>query len=359
MRLPNCARAMSLCASLACAVLAGIGHAHVDIVRLSLAQLFLQADVVALARIDAVSDRDLGENGAPALLEVVSATSLEQFKGADATRFDFFLDAHGPASYRAGDTVVLFLEKPASQHPLARYVELGKLDYLSHQVRNTEHIVDASALSEYRAVLGAYAGAMAKGEQTGQPDNVKSILMSMLDSESPALVESGLIDWQATGAGLYFNKRDIERLVAMTRDDARPINLRLAILRTLASQQLVGPEAWDPLFTQTTGADLVAVIRSTGEYESRHFAPTLRGLIQSPSEPLAEAAARALGSPVYRGSEALVGTLLESESLRLNYAAVAALVGMNSEQAEVILQYAAQDHPNEKVRRLVNARLNQ
>lgn len=359
MRLPNRARAISLWASLACAVLAGMGYTHIDAVRLSLAQLFLQADVVALARIDVVSDRDLGEDGAPALLEVVSATVVEQFKGEQITRFDFFLDAHGPARYRAGDTAVLFLEKPDSQHSLARYVEQGKLDYLSHQVRNTEHIVDDASLSDYRTVLEGYAGAMSKGESAARPDKIKSILMLMLGSESSTLVESGLIDWQTGGAGLHFNKRDVQRLVAMTRDDTRPINIRLAILRTLASQQLVGPEAWDPLFTQTAGADLVAVIRSTGGYESEHFAPTLQGLLRSSSEPLAEAAARTLGHPSYRGSEAAVGTLLEDDNQRLNYAAVAALVGMNSEQGDAILQNAARDHPNDKVRRLINARLNQ
>ena len=53
---------------------AGIGHAHVDAVRLSLSQLFLQSDVVVLARIDAVADRDLGEEGRQELLELVSAT---------------------------------------------------------------------------------------------------------------------------------------------------------------------------------------------------------------------------------------------------------------------------------------------
>ena len=358
MRLQGCTRAVTLWSSLVVATFADSGHAHIDAVRLSLAQLFLRADAVALARIDAVSDRNLGDDGHQALLEVVTATVVEQFKGEDTTpRVDFFLDAHGPAHYSAGDTVVLFLETPDPQHPLARYVTIGKLDYLSHQVRNTEHIVDESSLSDYRWVLGKYSDALADGEPAGAPDSAEAILMRMLGSASPALVESALIDWQNAGAGLRFDKRDIQRLVAMTREDARPINLRLAILRILASQQLVGPEAWDPLFTQTAEADLVPVVRSTRGYESRHFAPTLRELLTSPREPLAEAAARALGHPIYTGSEAAVGTLLESDSQRLNYAAVAALAGMKSERSLAILQKAAKDHPNERVRRLIDARL--
>ena len=357
MRLAGCTRAVTLWASLVFATFSNTGHAHIDTVRLSLAQLFLQADAVALARIVAVSDRDFGDAGRQALLEVVTATVVEQFKGEDTAQVDFFLDAHGPAHYRAGDTVVLFLETPDPHHPLARHLNSGKLDYLSHQVRNTEHVVDEASLSDYRWVLGKYSDVLANGKPAGVPSSVEAILMRMLSSASPALVESALIDWQNAGAGFHFDKRDVQHLVAMTREDVRPINLRLSILRMLASRQLVGPEAWDALFTQTAEADLVPVVRSTRGFESRHFAPALLALLESSSEPLAEAATRALGHPIYTGSEAAVGTLLESDSQRLNYAAVAALVGMKSEQSLAILQKAARNHPNEKVRRLIDAKL--
>jgi len=357
MRLRECTRAVSLWASLVIATFSSGGHAHIDTVRLSLAQLFLQADAVALARIDAVSDRNLGDDGRQALLEVVTATVVAQFKGDDAAQLEFFLDAHGPAHYRAGDTVVLFLETPDPHHPLARHVDSGKLDYISHQVRNTEHIVDESSLSDYRWVLARYSDALADGEPASATNSAEVILMRMLNSASPALVESALIDWQNAGAGLRFGKHDVQHLVAMTREDVRPINLRLSILRMLASQQLVGPEAWDALFTQTAEADLMPVVRSTRGFENRHFAPTLRQLLKRSSEPLAEAAARALGHPVYTGSEAAVGSLLESDSQRLNYAGVAALVGMKSKQSVAILRNAARDHPNEKVRRMIDAKL--
>ena len=349
------ARAISLSASLAWLMFAGDGHAHVDAVRVSLAQLFLQADVVVLARIDAVSDRDLGEDGKQELLEVVTATVIEQFKGQAEGQLDVFLDAHGPAYYRPGDTAVLFLERPGSQTTLAGYVQQGKLDYLSRQVRNTEHIVQASDLPDYRRVLREYSAALR--EPTDASGRAEHIVLRMLESASPALVESALIDWQNSGAGMRFDEREIQQIVAITRDDGRPINLRLAILRTLASQQLVGPEAWDPLFTQDTEMDLVAVIRSTQGYESRHFAPGLQEMLEGSSEPLAEAAARALGHPVYTGSEAAIGKLLESNSQRLNYAAVAALAVINSQQSLTILQEAGKYHPDEKVRRLIDARL--
>jgi hypothetical protein len=355
MQLPLNARAASLWAFFAWLIFAGGGHAHIDAVRLSLAQLFLQADVVVLARIDAVSDRDFGEDGKQELLEVVTATVIEQSKGQAESQLDIFLDAHGPAHYRPGDMAVLFLERPGSQHRLARYVQQGKLDFLSQQVRNTEHIVHASDLPDYRWVLGKYSAALR--ETTGGSESAESILLRMLDSASPALVESALIDWQNTGAGLRFDEREVQQIIAITRDDARPINLRLAILRTLASQDLVGPEAWDALFAQSSEQQLVPVVRSTRGYEDRHFAPTLQGLLDSSSEPLAEAAARALGHPVYTGSEAALGKLLERGSQRLNYAAVAALAEINSGQSLTILQAAARYHPDEKVRRLIDARV--
>jgi HEAT repeat protein len=50
--------------------------------------------------------------------------------------------------------------------------------------------------------------------------------------------------------------------------------------------------------------------------------------------------------------------LLDSDNLRLNYAAVSALLGINSEQARLLLEEAAASHPNAKVRRMIFARIN-
>ena len=328
-----------------------------DAVRVSLAQLFMQADVVALARIDAVADRHIGETDRTDLLEVVTATLIEPFKGQAGAKLDFFLDAHGPAYYRPGDTVVLFLETPASGHPLARYVEAGNLDYLSRQVRATEHIVEVRSLSDYRWVLGRYADALAGGSSKPSPGHMESTLFRMLQSDAPGLVESALIDWQTAGAHLQFSEEQVQGLVETTQEADRPLNLRLAILRTLAQQRLTGPEAWDALFNQAVAADLLAVIRSTQGQENAYFEPALRKLLGSADEDIAGAAARALGHPAYRGSESALGKLLDSDSPRLNYAAVAGLAGMNSPQSLAILREAGQDHTDERVRRLIGARL--
>jgi hypothetical protein len=289
-------------------------------------------------------------------------------------------DAHGPAHYRAGDTAVLFLEQPDAQHGLHRFVARGELDYISRQVRNTEHVVRDAWLADYRWVLGQYArsgnasaaaadaaaaDAAAAGADTATTGTtasvptaavgVERVLMRMLDSDAPALVESALIDWQSTG--VRFNAADVGRLVDITREPGKPINLRLAILRTLAGQQLVGPAAWDPLFDGSQVRDLVAVTRSTRGFEHKHFQPRLEGFLQSADDTLVEVAARALGDPVYAGSEAALDALLSGTDLRLNYAAVAGLIGIQSPRGRAILQREALAHPNPKVRRQIQARL--
>jgi hypothetical protein len=50
--------------------------------------------------------------------------------------------------------------------------------------------------------------------------------------------------------------------------------------------------------------------------------------------------------------------LLNSDNLRLNYAAVSALLGINSQEARALLQDAAASHPNAKVRRMISAHMN-
>ena len=332
-------------------------HAHVDAVRVSLAQLFLQAELVALAHIDSVAERNLSEVDRPELLEVVTATVIEQFKGPSTMKLDFFLDAHGPAHYQPGDTVVLFLEKPGSGHPLVRYVEKGKLDYLSQQVRTTEHIVEDSSRPDYLWVLARYSDALPGVNSNPPASGMASTLLRMLQSDAPALVESALLDWQTAGAQLQFNEDQVRALLEVTREVDRPLNLRLAILRSMAQQRLVGPEAWDALFNRAAAADLVPVIRSTQGYENAYFEPTLRKLLGSADEDIAGAAARALGHPAYRGSESALGKLLDSDSRRLNYAAVAGLAGINSPQGLAILRETGRNHPDERVRRLIDAKL--
>lgn len=81
-------------------------------------------------------------------------------------------------------------------------------------------------------------------------------------------------------------------------------------------------------------------------------------LLDNPSGSLAEGAARALGHPTYAGAEPSLKPLLNSDNQRLNYAAVSALLGINSQQAREFLQDAADNHPNAKVRRMISARMN-
>jgi len=78
-------------------------------------------------------------------------------------------------------------------------------------------------------------------------------------------------------------------------------------------------------------------------------------LLDHPSGSLTEGAARALGHPAYAGAEPSLKPLLNSDNQRLNYAAVSALLGINSLEARALLQDAAANHPNAKVRRMISA----
>jgi hypothetical protein len=226
-------------------------------------------------------------------------------------------------------------------------------------------VVEDAWLADYRWVLGQYAlsdngsaAAAPAGAMVTAPSEtpgVEPVLMRMLESDAPALLESALIDWQSTG--VRFGAAEVERLIDVTRTPGKPINLRLSILRMLAGQKLVGPTAWDPLFDGSRGKDLTAVTRSTRGFEHKHFQPRLQGFLYGADDALVEVAARALGHPVYAGSETALDALLERSDLRLNYAAVAGLVGIQSPRGRAILQREALEHPNPKVRRQIKARL--
>jgi hypothetical protein len=119
-----------------------------------------------------------------------------------------------------------------------------------------------------------------------------------------------------------------------------------------------GLTAWIYLFENESNEEMLSVVRSTQGNESRVFMPYIVPLLDSPSDQLVEGAARALGHPIYKGAEPALESLLNRQSQRLNYAAVHALVGIDSEQASRILLDAEANHPNPKVRRLISARVN-
>ena len=153
----NPAIAAALLVGVLLAALPGVGRCHIDATRVSLSQLFLQADVVLLARIQGAGDREVSRGEGSAVTELVSATVIETFKGEAGEQVSVFLDAHGPAHYSPGDTAVLFLEEPWAEHPLADAVAAGEIDFFSRQVRTTEHRVNPENEADYRWVLGHYA----------------------------------------------------------------------------------------------------------------------------------------------------------------------------------------------------------
>lgn len=334
--------------------------AHMDAARVSLSQLFLTADLVAIAHIESVEERSFSDDKRSTRYEVVTASVLSQYKGQAVSSLEFFQDAHGHAYYQAGDTAALFLTRMNEAHQLHAIGKTGGVRYTSQQVRNTEHRVSPADLEDYDWILSAYAEPPTAGDSgmEQQSQKIKQVILRMLASNSRDMTESGLLDWENMGQGFHLNDDEAGQLLALTRDAEKPINLRLAILRAMSRRNLANEEAWAYLFKHEEKENLLQVLRSTQGYESRDFMGYITALLDDPSGSLAEGAARALGHPVYAGAEPSLKPLLNSQNLRLNYAAASALLGINSPQARDFLRDAAANHPNAKVRRMISAHMN-
>jgi hypothetical protein len=334
--------------------------AHMDAVRLSLSQLYLSADMVVIARIESVEERNFSNNDSPVLYDVVTASISAQYKGEQLSRIEFFQDAHGQANYRSGDTAALFLQTVDDKHYLYDIGKVGGISYVSHQVGNTEHRISPRDIEDYQWVLNAFAEPPKAGASGAEQQSrkIKEILVRTLASNSQDMVESALLDWENIGHGIPLNDGDIKQMLTLTRDASKPLHLRLAILRMMSRRGLVSNDAWAYLFKHEDNENLLLVLKSTQGHESKDFMLDIVSLLNHPPDYIVEGAARALANPVYSGAEDSLKPLLESENLRLNYAAVSALLGINSQRAKALLQYAATNHPNAKVRRMISARLN-
>jgi hypothetical protein len=344
---------------IACLCAAHNSRAHLDVARASLSQLFLEADLVAIGHIRSLEERDFIVDGGTERYEVVTATVVERFKGESAQSIDFFQDAHGHAYYRPGDKAVIFLQRIGVTDTLNSLGTAGGIRYVSRQVRDTEYRLGERDTESYRAVLQAYA--KPPGTADSSPDQrvaeIRRILLQMLESGSPALTESALLDWENLGRAMQWSDEQIGRLLLVTRDPGKPITLRLAILRVMSTQDLAGPEAWLYLLKHEDEDNMQHVLNSVRGQEDRKMMSSLVGLLESRSDVIVEGAARALGHPVYSGAEPALDPLLKRQSLRLNYAAASALIGINSETARAVLLDAAANHPSDKVRRMIAARM--
>lgn len=331
--------------------------AHLDAVRTSLPQLFMTADLVAIGKIDSIQVRSFATDKKTSRYEVVTASVASHYKGERLQRVEFFQYAHGHASYRPGDNAVLFLEALGAQHQLAAIARAGEIHYVSHQVRNTEHRLNAADLADYRAVLRSYAELAAAKSGMGL-QSLSAIMLRMLHSDSPKLVESALLDWTTAGNSIEFSEADIDGFREIARSPVKPIGLRLALLREMSRRQLADETDWAWLLANESEENLALVLAALSGYENKSLQADLTAILTHPSTQLAESAARALGHPVYTGAETSLQHLLTANSQRLNYAAAQGLAGINSRRARTILVEAAARHPNDKVRRMISARLN-
>jgi hypothetical protein len=334
--------------------------AHIDAVRVSLSQLFLTAELVAIVRIESLEERSFALGETTTRHEVVTASVLSQYKGEPLPRVEFFQDAHGHAYYQSGDLAAIFLQHLSTKHPLYGIGQGGGIKFVSNQVRNSEHRIAPEDLEDYAWVLASYANPSTPASSgiDEQTEKIKQTIFRMMASNSPDMIESALLDWETTGNRFPLNEADIAFLLALTNDPEKPISLRLALLRAMSRRNLTSDEAWTELFDYEDEGDLLQILKATHGHEHRKLMSPLVTMLDHPSGDVAEGAARALGHPTYAGAEPALAPLLNSDNLRLNYAAISALLGINSDQARLLLESAATNHPNAKVRRLITARLN-
>lgn len=337
-------------------------QAHIDAPRISLTQLFMAADLVAIARVDSVEMRsfaEAGEEGKEMRYEVVTASVSDQYKGEFGQQIEFFQYAHGHAFYRAGDRAVLFLQALGPEHQLSAIGRIGDIHYVSHQVRSTEHRLTESEMADYRWVLQSYADLAASKEPDTGLETVSGILLRMLQSDSPALMESALLDWSAAGPGIAFGDADIAGLERVVRDTTKPVGLRLALLRELNRRGRSDGTVWVWLLANESDDNLSIVLAALQNYENIQLREPLLAMLDGSSPQVTEGAARALGHPVYLGAEQPLHRLLLSDDQRLSYAAVQGLAGIDSPRSRAMLAEAAERHPNPRVRRMISARLKQ
>ncbi len=332
-------------------------RAHVDAPKTSLPQLFMTADFAAIGQIASVQMRSFGDGEQTTRYEVVTAMVASHYKGEPLQSVEFFQFAHGHAFYQPGDTAVIFLQALDEQHQLHDIGTVGDIRYVSQQVGNTKHQLSKADLTDYRWVLQSYADMSVAGDPNRGLQTLSTMMLRMLQSDSPKLVESALLDWAVAGNSIEFSSADIDRLSAIIEDSKKPIGLRLALLREMCSRGLADETAWTYLLQNEGNDNLSFVLAALAGYQNKQLKEPLVVLLDHPSDYLAEGAARALGHPIYSGAEASLEPLLASQNQRLNYAAAQGLVGINSARARTILAEAAARHPNEKVRRMISARL--
>jgi hypothetical protein len=149
----------------------------------------------------------------------------------------------------------------------------------------------------------------------------------------------------------------IDGMAGIVRDPTKPIGLRLALLREMSRRQLADETAWAWLLANESDENLSFVLAALAGYENKSLQEPLIAMLGHPSTGLAEGAARALRHPAYMGAETSLQPLLAGDNQRLNYAAAQGLMGINSPRARTILADAAARHHNDKVRRMISARL--
>jgi len=315
----------------------------------SLGQLTRDADAVVRARIVAAqAEIEAGGIRYP----IVHADVLSTLKGTAAPGAIAFVNVgSGTATFVDGDEVVLFLRYIERVPELAATPLQARLRYVAiPNAGETIVLTDASRAPVTDAVR-RYAALESIPDPETRGDRLRALSLDLMKSGEPLLVTAVLRDLAPGRDAGALTLADLPNLVPLIESSRVPIGTRIALVAELERRGLVfGPARWVRLLRTSQGADLLAVIRATGEHPSAGVDDYLIPLLAGPDVTIATAAAGALGVPgnvdAVRPLAACLGR--PDESLRLT--ALRSLARIGTQGARQAIELVAARHPDRALR---------
>jgi HEAT repeat protein len=202
----------------------------------------------------------------------------------------------------------------------------------------------------------AYAAVEGMPSSEAQIEGFRRITLKLLASREPRLASSAVRDIALATSTPLIGKADMPLLTSLLADDRVAIGTRVALLAELEQRRLVsGPTEWVKLLRETTGNDLLIVVRALAAHPSAPVTQALLPMLESRDEAVAAAAAVSLGSP---GNQEAIGPLvrlLGRDDQRLRMAAIRGLGRIGTPESRRALELAAAFHPDQATRRRANA----
>lgn len=337
-------RRAAVAVAVAASLLAGSPRAHLVVGTSTLRGLTLESDLVASVRI-------VDPGAAQALAEpVVAAEALEVIKGSAPIggRLRFVQHGHGVPLYRAGQQVILFLQRIERSQELASLA--GQVDWVSIQEGDA---LDGDPVVV--AALRAYA-AIEKLPAAQRPAALRRTTVELLASPDPRLASSAVRDIALARDVPIVTAEDLPALEHVLASPATPIGVRAGLLAELERRGLVdAPAKWAKLVRETRGSDRIAAVRAVAAHPSPPVTRELVALLASDDTLLVPAAAISLGAPGNDAAVEPLAKLLGSSDARVRNAAIRGLGRIDTPAANARLAEAAATHADPATRRRAGA----